>query len=135
MLHTDFRNVTMAACLIRLSCAAARAQSAALPSIPAFEVASIRPAVVRERAAGARVGGQMDASCGPERFTMDGSIVRYTCVPLSILIADAFRVRVNAPDWVSGNNSPKFEIIAKIPEGGWKRAGSGNASGAVAGSF
>src|SRR5580692_2254167 len=113
MLSTELQRGMTVALLMYLSCAGATAQSDA----PRFEVASIRPAAIREPAAGERRGGQGGAGCGAERFVMDGSIVRCSCISLSALIAHAFRMPIIGSDWMSQISPPKFDIVAKIPEG------------------
>ena len=71
--------------------------------------------------AGSRTGG--GAGC-PLSMKVDGSRAEYLCANLINLISYAYRMspaRISAPEWMSGMSSPRFDIVAKIPEGGAER--------------
>jgi uncharacterized protein (TIGR03435 family) len=72
---------------------------------PSFEVASIKPF-------------DLDPSVQMwTGMTVDAGIVRYTNIPLKVLIRTAYRVRdfqIEAPEWT---DDARFQIIAKLPAG------------------
>ena len=94
-----------------LAVAAAGQTPASTP--PAFEVASVKPAVQPER-------GPIFClvPCSPgERLTVTGTRVDIRWMPLRKLIVTAYRVKpyqVAGPDWMQ---SQRFDIVAKIPAG------------------
>ena len=54
---------------------------------------------------------------------VDGSRAEYRCANLINLISYAYGVspaRISAPEWMSGMSSPRFDIITKIPDGGFE---------------
>src|SRR5690242_13058881 len=76
------------------------------PARPEFEVASIKPSP-------AQMPNQ--AAIG---LHIDGSQVRMAYLPLRDYLAMAYHVRVNqivGPDWMT---TERFDIAAKLPEGG-----------------
>jgi len=95
----------------------------ALPNRQTFEVAAVRPSVVKPAAGGsARSGGDGVGGGGgcPQRLKIDQGRVSIECATLPMLIAYAFRLspgRVTGPAWMMGVPSPRFDIAAKIPQG------------------
>jgi len=88
---------------------------------PKFEVASVRPSAPMPPGGGGangRGGGPAGGGgCGIARLTMDGGRVDYACISLTALIGYAFGVpqsRITGPDWMG---DPKFDIVAKLPQG------------------
>jgi uncharacterized protein (TIGR03435 family) len=89
-----------------LWCAAALGQTA-LPK-PAFEVATIKPALPMAEARRAGI---------PAGIAVAGLRATYGGLSLLILVVQAYRLRgyqVTAPDWMS---TARFDIVAKLPEG------------------
>ena len=83
-----------------------------------FEVASVKPV---QTPAGA--GRAARRGCA-EVFKLDRSQVEIECATLTTLIGYAFRIspdRVKGPDWMAGRQPPRFEIVAKLPEGAAER--------------
>jgi uncharacterized protein (TIGR03435 family) len=83
---------------------------------PTFEVASVRPAVMEQSAVMAilRTGRR------PESMTIDGERATFRYMSLRELVADAYKVRtfqVSGPAWMT---SDRFDVVAKLPEGGSK---------------
>ena len=81
-----------------------------------FEVASVKPSVMRPYSGGRSGGG---FGCA-ESFKMDRSRVDIGCISLGLLIASAFRTplyRVAGPDWLHDRGSTRFDVDAKIPDG------------------
>src|SRR3984957_4868994 len=83
---------------------------------PAFEVASVKPAADPER-----VPMICLVPCSPgERLTVEGTRVDIRYMSLSRLILTAYRLKpyqLSGPDWMK---TQRFDILAKIPEGGSK---------------
>src|SRR5215471_17539270 len=85
--------------------AALLAQSA--PPRPEFEVASVKPSVQAPTGTQVHVGVQID-----------GAQVHCTYLSLKDYIRIAYQVKefqINGPDWIP---SERFDIHAKLPEGG-----------------
>lgn len=83
---------------------------------PAFDVASVKPA-----ADPGRMPMICLVPCSPgERLTVEGARVDIRYMSLSRLILTAYRLkpyRLSGPDWMK---TQRFDIVAKIPEGGSK---------------
>ncbi len=96
-----------------LTVAAAAQTPSPAPSGPAFEVASVKPAVQPER-------GPVFClvPCSPgERLTLSGTRVDIRYTSLFKLIYTAYRVKpyqVNGPEWIK---TQRFDIEAKTPAG------------------
>jgi uncharacterized protein (TIGR03435 family) len=93
---------------------------ALLTQAPAFEVASVKTAAMRP-VAGGREGGGMGC---PQSTKVDAGRVDFECASLVSLIAYAFRIspaRITGPDWMSSLSAPKFDIVAKLPDGASER--------------
>ena len=78
-----------------------------------FEVASIKPAAPQ---AMGRLQGSVDGGPG----TPDPGRIRFTDMPLRVLIMRAYDVQsfqVSGPSWM---DSQRFDIIAKVPDGATK---------------
>jgi uncharacterized protein (TIGR03435 family) len=89
-----------------------------------FEVASVKLAAERGRAgAGAAPrngGGGFGGGGCPQSLKMDRGRVEIQCATVATLIGYAYRFspdRVKGPDWMMGTGSPRFDIVAKVPEG------------------
>ena len=83
---------------------------AAAPPLPAFEVASIRPAPPIDPAKVAQ--GKLHVG-----MNVDGAQVDIGFYDLKTLIVTAFKVKayqISGPDWLG---TQRFDILAKIPEG------------------
>jgi uncharacterized protein (TIGR03435 family) len=93
---------------------------ALLTQAPAFEVASVKPSALRPTSGG-RDGSGMGC---PQSTKVDGSRVDFQCAGLIPLIAYAYRIspaRINGLDWMSSLSAPKFDIVAKLPDGASER--------------
>ena len=93
-------------------------------ALPAFEVASVRPAVRSPGGAVERTGGGGIGGGCPTSLKVDRGRVDVRCATITMLIGYAFRIspdRVTGPDWMMGAGSPRFDIVAKIPQGGSER--------------
>ena len=78
-----------------------------------FEVASIKPAAPQ---AMGRIQGSVDGGPG----TPDPGRIRFTDMPLRVLIMRAYDVQsfqVSGPSWM---DSQRFDVIAKVPDGATK---------------
>ncbi|HTP33752.1 MAG TPA: TIGR03435 family protein [Candidatus Acidoferrales bacterium] len=78
-----------------------------------FEVASIKPAAPQRMA---RLQGSVDGGPG----TSDPSRIRFTDMPLKVLVMRAYGVQgfqVSGPSWM---DNQRFDIIAKVPDGATK---------------
>ncbi len=78
-----------------------------------FEVASIKPAAPQAI-------GRIQGSVGGGPGTPDPSRIRFTDMPLRVLIMRAYDVRsfqVSGPSWM---DSQRFDVIAKVPDGATK---------------
>src|SRR5580658_3675204 len=97
--------------LLALSLALAPALSA---QPLAFDAASVKPAVDP-----GRVPMFCLTPCTPgERLTVDGARVDIRFMSLDTLIITAYRIKpyqLSGPDWMK--ESPRFDIMAKIPDG------------------
>ncbi len=87
-------------------------------STPHFETATIRPAAPLDMARMAKSieAGQMP-KLGPH---VEGWRAEYTYMPLSQLIAIAYKVKayqISGPAWLS---TDRFDIVARLPEGASK---------------
>jgi uncharacterized protein (TIGR03435 family) len=90
-------------------------QTAAVPAAgPAFEVASVRPAVQMEQAA---VIAILRTGRRPETMSIDGERATFKYMSLKELVGYAYKVRVfqvTGPDWLT---SDRFDIMANLPAG------------------
>jgi uncharacterized protein (TIGR03435 family) len=107
--------LTFALVLI-LAAGAAFGQTA--PSIPAFEVATVKPSPPLDIA---KLRDQVQAGRMP-RFGphVDASQAAYTYMSLKDLIATAYKVKayqITGPAWLA---TERFDIVAKIPDGASK---------------
>jgi uncharacterized protein (TIGR03435 family) len=95
---------------------AAFGQTAAVT--PAFEVASVRPSAPIDMA---KLVAQMQAGKMPRLGAhVDGSRAEYNYMSLKDLIAAAFKVKayqITGPSWLA---DPRFDIVAKMPDGASK---------------
>ena len=100
--------------LMALACCGAYTQPASAQ--PAFEVASVKPAVAQA------AGGTVIARFGAAglRKTSDPGRVDYRSISLSTLVMDAYdikRYQFSGPSWM---DSERFDIVAKAPPGATK---------------
>ena len=85
-----------------------------------FEVASVKPVLNWPPPSG--VAGERGAAGGgcPTSMRVDRARVDFKCVTTAMLIGYAFRFspeRVTGPNWMTAGVPPRFDIVAKIPEG------------------
>jgi uncharacterized protein (TIGR03435 family) len=106
-----------------LLCLAAAAQ-VANPHAPAFDVASVKPAA--DPGMAPEMSRKLTSMiclvpCSPgERLTIEGARVEIRYVSLSRLVLTAYRLKpyqLSGPDWMK---TQRFDILAKIPDGGSK---------------
>lgn len=105
-----------------MSAPALRAQdqsSAQTAATPKFEVASVKPVIGWPPARGS--GGMRGRGAGcPLRFKIDPGRVDIECATFADLIGYAFRFppdRIIGPDWMMALGSPRFDIVATLPQG------------------
>ena len=95
--------------LLVLAAGAAMGQTPA-PPLPAFEVASVKPAAPLNR-------GQLLSGQGHVGMKIDAARVDIGSMSLADLIRVAYRVKpyqISGPDWMA---SERFDVLAKLPEG------------------
>src|SRR5277367_3027881 len=102
--------------LIALALCLAAAAQIPDPHAPTFDVASVKPA-----ANPGMVPMICLVPCSPgERLTVEGARVDIRYMSLSRLMLTAYRLKpyqLSGPDWMK---TQRFDILAKIPEGGSK---------------
>jgi uncharacterized protein (TIGR03435 family) len=84
--------------------------------LPKFEAASVKPSEPRPTAGGRDGGG---LGC-PQSLKVDGGRFDFECAGLISLIGYAYRIsttRVTGPDWMSSLGAPRFDVVAKLPDG------------------
>jgi uncharacterized protein (TIGR03435 family) len=87
-----------------------------------FEVASVKP-VLNWPAAGSGAGERGTGGGCPTSMKVDPGRVDFKCTTIAMLIGYAFRFspeRVRGPVWMMAAGSPRFDIVAKIPQGASK---------------
>jgi uncharacterized protein (TIGR03435 family) len=85
------------------------------PAKPAFEVASIKPSPPLSSMIAEIQSGKLNVG-----MRIDGTQVDFRFMPLSSLLAEAYKMKlyqISGPDWME---KQLFEIHAKLPEGTYK---------------
>jgi uncharacterized protein (TIGR03435 family) len=111
-----FVSAVMAMVLAGAGVAAGQGLAGTFP-VPAFEVASVRPVAVMDQQALIAV---LQTGRRPEEMKIDIDRATFKYMSLKQLVAYGYKVRafqVSGPDWMT---TDRFDITAKLPEGGSK---------------